>query len=293
MSVLTGKNVLIVGGDARYFELMKQLILYDASVYAIGFDDATDDIDGVVLTTEQNIDHHLFDVVILPISGVDDKGNVDTHFRRPAIKLTHDWFGHFTKECIIFTGIVTSFLKQLERQHANVMALMDRDDIAIYNSIPTAEGAVMLAIQHTDVTIHDANVVILGYGRVGKTLVNTFQGLGAQVSVYARQKRDLARIYEAQAQPITDEQLLSSIEGADLLINTIPKLIVTPEMIRVLPTSCFILDLASKPGGVDFRFAKKRGIEAMLAPSLPGLVAPKTAGKMLAHVIQTVVQDDK
>lgn len=35
--MLTGKSVLFVGGDARHLEMMEQLILADADVYAIGF----------------------------------------------------------------------------------------------------------------------------------------------------------------------------------------------------------------------------------------------------------------
>ncbi|NIK10840.1 dipicolinic acid synthetase subunit A [Alkalibacillus almallahensis] len=289
--MLTGKTALIVGGDARYIELMKQLLLYDASVYAIGFDDAEDELTGVISITEQQVDHTTIDFVVLPISGVDEEGFVDTHFRRPSIQLSDEWFTSFSDDCTVFTGIMTPYLNQLSESSIAITALMNRDDLAIYNSIPTAEGAIMLGIQHTDVTLHDANVVVLGYGRVGKTIAKSFQGLGSRVSVYARSDADLARIYETHATPITYDQLLNAASTAHLMINTIPKLVVTPEVIQKLPTSCFILDLASKPGGVDFRFAKKRGIETMLAPSLPGLVAPKTAGKMLAHVIQMIIQD--
>ena len=53
-----------------------------------------------------------------------------------------------------------------------------------------------------------------------------------------------------------------------------------------------IIDLASKPGGTDFRYAEKRGIKALLAPSLPGIVAPKTAGTYLANVLSQLLQED-
>ena len=59
-----------------------------------------------------------------------------------------------------------------------------------------------------------------------------------------------------------------------------------------MPTHTLIIDLASKPGGTDFRYAEKRGIKALLAPSLPGIVAPKTAGNILANVLSQLLQDD-
>jgi dipicolinate synthase subunit A len=52
-----------------------------------------------------------------------------------------------------------------------------------------------------------------------------------------------------------------------------------------------IIDLASKPGGTDFRFAEKRGIKAMLAPGLPGIVAPRTAGRIIAKTLSELLMD--
>ncbi|MDV2580653.1 dipicolinic acid synthetase subunit A [Alkalibacillus haloalkaliphilus] len=289
--MLTGKSVLIVGGDARYIELIKQLSLFDASVYAIGFDEAEGQLENVILTTEERLVKDQIDAIILPITGLDQDGYADTHFSDSSIQLTEEQLNEFPDHCLMFTGIMTPYLRQLSSFQERIVALMDRDDVAIYNSIPTVEGAIMLAIQHTDFTIHNSNVTILGFGRVGKTLVRPFQGLGANVSVYARKNDDLARVFESHAKPLEETDLVDSVKDCNILINTVPDLIVTPKIISALPVDCLIIDLASKPGGVDFRYAKKRGINAMLAPSLPGMVAPKTAGKILAHVIQTVMHD--
>ena len=88
--------------------------------------------------------------------------------------------------------------------------------------------------------------------------------------------------------PFQIEELSDQVEDVDLLFNTIPALVVTSRVIAHMPHRAVIIDLASKPGGVDFGYAEKRGIKALLAPSLPGLVAPKTAGRILA---MTIVQD--
>ncbi|GAA0461650.1 dipicolinic acid synthetase subunit A [Alkalibacillus silvisoli] len=289
--MLTGKSVLIVGGDARYIELINQLSLFDATVYAIGFEEAEENLDNVILTNQKRLVKDHIDAIILPITGLDQDGYADAHFNDSSIHLTEEWLNEFPDHCLLFTGIMTPYLSELSEFTGRIIAFMDRDDVAIYNSIPTVEGAIMLAIQHTDFTIHSSNVTILGFGRVGKTLVRPFQGLGAKVSVYARRNDDLARIYESHATTIEEGQLIEAVKGCNILINTVPDLIVTPNVIRALPEDCLIIDLASKPGGVDFRYAKKRGVDAMLAPSLPGMVAPKTAGKILAHVIQTVMHN--
>jgi dipicolinate synthase subunit A len=71
-------------------------------------------------------------------------------------------------------------------------------------------------------------------------------------------------------------------------------MIVTAQVIAQLPQRACIIDLASKPGGTDFRFAEKRGIKALLAPGLPGIVAPKTAGRIIANcLIQIILADNR
>ena len=75
--------------------------------------------------------------------------------------------------------------------------------------------------------------------------------------------------------PFLVRDLGSYVSDIDLLFNTIPTMIVTAQIISKMPREAVIIDLASAPGGCDFRYAEKRGIKAMLAPGLPGIVAPK------------------
>jgi dipicolinate synthase subunit A len=56
-----------------------------------------------------------------------------------------------------------------------------------------------------------------------------------------------------------------------------------------MPSRALIVDVASKPGGTDFRYAEKRGIKAILAPGIPGIVAPKTAGQIIANVLSELL----
>ena len=150
----------------------------------------------------------------------------------------------------------------------------------------------MMAIQHTDITIHGSTVTILGLGRVGMSVARTFAALGAKVKVGARRSEHLARITEMGLIPFHLDHLENEIKDADICINTIPSLIVTASVISKMPISTLIIDLASKPGGTDFRYAEKRGVKALLAPGLPGIVAPKTAGQILANVLSQLIKEN-
>ena len=76
------------------------------------------------------------------------------------------------------------------------------------------------------------------------------------------------------------------IEEYDLIINTIPSMIIDEELLHYISPTSYILDIASYPGGVDFNKAKEYGINAFLLPSLPLKYAPKTSGIEYAKAIE-------
>lgn len=285
--------IAVIGGDARYLELIRKLkALPHTTVLLVGFDKIEQGFIGVKQCDLNEISPADLDVVILPITGTDEKGNVETIFSDQPIHLTESWFKQLNKTTLIFTGISNDYLNKVTTaSEVELIPLLGRDDVAIYNSIPTAEGAIMMAIEHTDFTIHSSKVIITGFGRVGNTVANKFSALGADVSVAAKGLRDLARITEMGMTAIPVHQLSSWVDDCDLLINTVPALVIKQEIIEKLPAHTVIIDLASKPGGVDFEFANKRGIKAILAKSLPGVVAPKTAGIILANVVKQVLEE--
>jgi len=281
------KQVFIIGGDARYIELIRQLqSLKDIRLTLIGFDQLEQSFTSLKQSNIEDIDPDIVDVVILPITGTDEKGSVEVVFSNQQIQLSKEWFNKLKPSAKIFTGITSKYLQEVTNAaNIKLFPLLNRDDIAIYNSIPTAEGTIMKAMEYTDYTIHSSYVTVVGFGRVGHTVARTFYALGANVSVSARNKKDLARITEMGLQAIPLHELKQNVSTCDILINTVPAPVITKQEIEQLPTHCLIIDLASKPGGTDFSYAKKRGIHAILSKSLPGIVAPKTAGKILADVI--------
>lgn len=291
--MLTGVQVLLLGGDARQLEVIRKLSELDASVTVCGFDGLHSPLDGAV---HAELDEMLFegvDALLLPAVGTDDQGLIHAVFSDRELKLTDAHFARLPQHCTVYTGMAKPYLRGLcETRGLSLVELFDRDDVAIYNSIPTAEGALMMAIQHTDITIHGSNSMVLGFGRTGFTMARTLQGLGAKVKVGVRRSEHFARASEMGFEPFYMGSLLQNVGNIDLLFNTIPTMIVTAQIIANLPSRAVIIDLASKPGGTDFRFAEKRGIKAMLAPGLPGIVAPKTAGRIIADCLSQLIMDD-
>lgn len=290
--MLTGIQATFIGGDARQLEVIKKFIELDALVTLIGFDNLDSNFTGAV-KKDLSVDIlRETDALILPIVGTDDEGHVESIFCSKPIKLTSKHFEAMKPGLVIYTGMAKSFLKdQCQAYNLQLTEILDRDDVAIYNSIPTVEGALMMAIQNTDITIHGSTCVVLGLGRVGMSMARALHALGAHVRVGARKPEDLARIFEMGLSPFELKDLSEQVDDVDIVFNTIPKLVVTAQIIARMPQHTLIIDLASKPGGTDFRYAEKRGIKALLAPGLPGIVAPKTAGRILAKTLSRLVSE--
>lgn len=286
-------QIAILGGDARQIEVIKKLSELDARLSLIGFEQLEPPLLGVTKEKIDELDFSLMDALILPVPGTSLEGEVETIFSNEKIVLTDEILQKTPTHCTIYSGISNSYLNQIsEKANRKLVQLFERDDVAIYNSIPTVEGTIMMAIQNTDITIHGSNIVVLGLGRVGMSVARTFSHLGAHVKVGARKSEHLARITEMGLKPFHLQDLKGEVNDIDICINTIPYQILDASVIAKMPIRALIIDLASKPGGTDFRFAERRGIKALLAPGLPGIVAPKTAGQILANVLSQLLAED-
>lgn len=292
--MLTGTSIAVIGGDARQLEIIRKLTELDAKLSLIGFEQLDHAFTGAVKEKLNEVDFKNIDAIILPVPGTNLEGQVETIFSNEKIFFKEEMLKDTPSHCVVFSGITNSYLNGITTNaNRRLIQLFERDDVAIYNSIPTVEGTIMMAIQHTDFTIHGSKVLVLGLGRVGMSVARTFDALGAKVSVGARKSEHIARISEMALTPFLLNDLENVVKDVDICINTIPYLVVTASVISKMPAHTLIIDLASKPGGTDFRYAEKRGIKALLAPGLPGIVAPKTAGQILANVLSQLLRDAK
>ncbi|AEI44284.1 dipicolinate synthase subunit DpsA [Paenibacillus mucilaginosus] len=291
--MLTGIQVALIGGDARQLEVISKCSELDATVLLIGFDNLQNAFSGITKAEFTTEALEGMDAVILPAVGTDDSGRIDSLFSSAELRLTREHIAALPKHAKVFTGMAKPYLRELCAESGiGLIELFDRDDVAIYNSIPTAEGAIMMAIQNTDITIHGSTAMVLGFGRTGITLARTLQGMGARVKVGVNKPEYFARAYEMGLNPFHTEELKQQASKVDYVFNTIPAPIITAQVIAQMPHRALIIDLASRPGGTDFRFAEKRGVKAMLAPGLPGIVAPKTAGRIMADTITRIIMEE-
>lgn len=166
-----------------------------------------------------------------------------------------------------------------------------REETQVANAAPTAEGAIQLAMERTERTVHASRCLVIGYGRIGKLLAGRLHDLGAQVTVSARRYSDLAWIDAWGYQSLRTGALRGELARFDLIFNTAPALILDAARLEEIRKDCLILDLASAPGGVDFDAARRLGRQAVAATGLPGKAAPRSAAAAIRASIYHILEE--
>ena len=131
---------------------------------------------------------------------------------------------------------------------------------------------------------------VTGYGKVGKVLASTLKALGADVTVFARKEQDFAYAYTKSIKSAGYDNLKEGLNDFDVLINTVPVKVIDKEVMLHLNPDCLLIETASAPFGMDFQAAKELAFEVIKAGSLPGKVAPRTAGEIIGRSILPIIK---
>lgn len=177
-----------------------------------------------------------------------------------------------------------------ERAGVRIIDYYAREELAIANTVPTAEGAVSAAMNELPVTISGSKMLVCGCGRVARMLAVTLGALKASVTVAARKPEDLvwARINGFEPHYIYDKPE----GGYTAVFNTVPAPVLTREMLSCFGQDTLIIELASKPGGIDMQAASELGLRVIWALSLPGKVAPVTAGRATGECVYAILSEN-
>ncbi len=288
-SVLSGIKIAIVGGDDRELILTAELVKMGATVAVVGFPQEMVGHGAFVVNTVMEACKDS-EVVIMPLPGTNAAGIVRAIYADNVLELTREAVSSLAENALVIIGSARPFLKDWAKTyHFTLLEVGEIDELAILNSIPSAEGALQIAMEETRITIHGSQTCIIGFGRVAITLARLLKAMGSEVTVVARNRGQLARAYEMGCRKAEYSDLKEIMNYMDIVFNTVPSMVINKEVLKHTRQETVVIDLASQPGGTDFEAANNFGIKAILAPGLPGKVAPVSAGKILAEVIPDLI----
>lgn len=166
------------------------------------------------------------------------------------------------------------------------------EEIALENAVPTAEAAVLMAMQILNITVRSSKFAVIGYGRCGSELARLLKAMGGTVCAVARSEKDRARMRNDGITPLDFHSLTEAVNGTDITFNTVPFNVIDCDTLSRLADSRIIIELASAPGGVDRECAAHYGVKVIHAPSLPGKYAPKSAAEIIARAIIPMINSN-
>lgn len=284
--MLRAKNIWVMGGDPRQAALAALLADDGHSVHTYALEQ------GAGMKCEPSLTGaDRADCVILPLPAAGADGRLNT----PLSADSHDLeevLGALRPGQLVCAGMAGEGLKGLAEERGLVLRdYFAREELAVLNAVPTAEGALQIALEELPITLHDARALVIGFGRLGKALAPRLRALGAHVWVSARRYEQRAA---AQGMGLGSEgvdHLPDWLCSYDLVFNTVPAPVLGVEELAALKEGALVIDLASRPGGVDLDAAAALGVRVIWALSLPGKVAPVTAGRYIKDTVYHIMEE--
>lgn len=284
------QKFLLVGGDVRQAYLGRLLAARGAAVSSVGLERHPCG-DCFSMETDLRGACAAADVILLPLPVMQGRGLLNAPLANAPYRIT-EVLDAVPAGKLVFGGSVSNMVQEMaKRRQLVVRDYLAQEELALRNAIPTAEGAIQIAMEELPVTIHSLNTLILGSGRIGSALAPRLAGLGARVTVSARRYEDFAKIAGAGYEYADTRALSGALSGYGLIINTIPATVLTAQLIAQCSPDVLIIDLASGDGGVE-KDARdmRRTIHAL---SLPGKVAPLTAAEDICKTVEHMLKEER
>ena len=283
---------LVVGGDLRNVKLAEMLADDGNRVYSFGQDKSDEILDDGRIEKCNSLKTAIekSQIIIAPVPFSSNGESINAPFSHDKIMI--DELIKLNKEKIFISGSIKDDIKKnLDEKYLEVIDIMKRDDLAILNTIATAEGTIEVAIKNTDKILQGSRVLILGFGRVGKIVANKFSKLSAVVTCAARKVSDLAWIKAYGYNSLNINDMLYDLKEFDIIINTVPQTIMKEKELKHVDSEVLLIDLASSPGGIDGKIATSMGLKFIWALSLPGRIAPSSSAKFIKDTVYTILNE--
>ena len=287
-----GTNFTIVGGDLRIIKLARMLVSDGNKVYAYGVEKAEElkGNENIIICDKLTDAVKNSEIIIGPIPFSSNGKDINSPFSDKQISIRE--LMHVINAKILIAGSIAPEIYDLANdEYIEIIDLIKREELSVLNTIATAEGTIEIIISNTTRIIHGSKVLILGFGRIGKVLAKKLSGLSSNVTCAARKDEDLAWIKAYGYIETNINAIGENLSEYDIIINTVPHLILTEERLKYVREDCLLVDLASNPGGIDKRGAKNKNLKLIWALALPGKVAPVTTAEFIKETIYNILKE--
>lgn len=187
---------------------------------------------------------------------------------------------------MVFAGAINEEWRLfLEKNGIVYWDFMKLPEVVEGNGVITAEATLAEVLNHGAYSVQGQKVLVTGYGCCGKKIAKVFSQLGAEVTVAARRGEVRKEITRDGYQTVDFCRMKEVTASVDTIVNTVPAMVITKDVIQSMRRDSLIIDIASKPGGTDFDAARECKIQAYLSLGLPGKYTTTSSAKLLKEAI--------
>lgn len=282
------RKIVLLGGDLRSVKLAEMLEKDGFEVGTFGLEDAYAITENEKIAKYDTIEEAIqsSSIVIGPIPLSSNGEEINMPFSEKTV--TIEELGKKLENKIFVAG---SIPEGKEINAKQIIDILKREELTVLNTISTAEGAIQIAMEETARTLHGSKILLMGFGRVSKILANMLKGIGADVYCETTRAVGYSWIKAYGYQPIYMDDLEERLNEFDVIINTIPSIVLEQKQLELVKKDCILIDLASNPGGIDKEAAKKLGLKFIWALSLPGKVAPVTSAEFIRDTLYNILKE--
>lgn len=261
-------KISVIGGDLRNVKLAEMLVEEGMEVYTYGLDQEENIQKNVKIIKCDLVKEALQEANIIIGSIPLSSNGINVNMPFSSKKLTLDELVDELEGKVFIAGRIKEELYK-KLPNTKVIDLLQREELTVLNTIATAEGAIQIAMEETARTLHGSNILVMGFGRISKILSNMLKGIGANVFCETTKVVNCSWIKAYGYTPILLDDLKQNLPKFDIIINTIPHVILDDSNLDMLKKECVIIDIASNPGGVDKEVAKRKKIKLIWALLYP------------------------
>lgn len=272
-------SYFVIGGDQRMAKLSSLLQKRHTVTTA-----CLEEVNNQSLVEESSIIEaiHKMNNIVLPIPYSKDSIHIYAPFSGIKIPF-RDIFDHLRSNQTVFYGNAEK--PDIIETPAKKVNFLENEKYAYTNARLTAELLLGLIIAKYRFSPFKKNILVCGYGRIAKIISQMLQGLNAHVTIAARKDSDINLAAALGLNAVNIADIAKHMHRYDCVINTIPKCVIGAAELRVVRDDALVVDIASKPYGVDFDAAKSLNKNVFVEQGLPGKYMPALEAEALGRII--------
>lgn len=263
----------IIGGDFRNFILAQSLAKDGNKVSIYGFEKLKENFNEKIdLIKEGNLDEiKNSDIIIGPIPFSRDDVTINMTYSDKKISISE--IEDLLKNKAVFVGNINNKLKEdWESKNIKVIDIMQKEEFVVLNVIPTVEVTIEIILKNNqNKIINGMECLIMGFGRIGKVLAHKLQGLVENCTCLVTNEVEKAWTIAYGYKNVDLNYIKnkpSNLSKYDIIINTIPQILLKEEL-RNVNKETLLIDLSSKPYGIDRDIVKRENLNFIEALGLP------------------------